>query len=264
MQPIRNRNLLIGFYVTILFFLLMSVIATPLLIRHGIPFTRNFIVEEETVETGLIIILFGISFIILRSFMHSLKTYRRMVERAGKEKSRLVSRLAEAFSYIGTVNVELQEIASVLCGVTCYPQSRKTFRQLIDKTAAKAMAVAATPWLVVRMIDRNSGNTLDEHAVERPGIDLPKIILGNRAILDGRTVDGIQTIVSRQQNLDLVTVFILPSTGRGDDMSDERTILLSAILNQIEMLFMLFRSGCLKRDIDTEKHPREIYHDSSH
>jgi hypothetical protein len=62
-------------------------------------------------------------------------------------------------------------------------------------------------------------------------------MLGNRTIFDGHRVDGLQTIGSRQRHHDLMTVFILPETG----MIEERTVLLMAILNQIEMLFMLYR-----------------------
>jgi arginine exporter protein ArgO len=119
MEPIQKRNRLIGVYLSVLFILLLCVSATPLLIRHGLSLNRRLIVEEETLETLLIITLFGISFVILRSFMHTLEAYQRVVNQVGKEKSKLVSRLAEAFNYIGTVNVEIHEIESVLCGVGC-------------------------------------------------------------------------------------------------------------------------------------------------
>ena len=138
------------------------------MIRHGLSLNRRLIVEEETLETVLIITLFGISFLILRSFMHTLKAYQRVVNQVGKEKSKLVSRLAEAFSYIGTVNVELHEIESVLGGMPYYPKSKREFRRVVDGLIAKAMTVAAAPWLVVRMIDRHSGHTVNEHAVSAP------------------------------------------------------------------------------------------------
>jgi hypothetical protein len=242
MQTIQKRNVLIGFYVSVLFFLLLCVSVTPLMIRHGISLTHDMVIEEETFETALIVGLFGISFFILKSFMRTLKAYQQMVNHAGEEKSRLVSRLAEAFNYIGTVNVEMQEVESVLCGVACYPRSKREFKELVERMAAKAMTVAAVPWLVVRTIDRHNGQTINEHAVQRPNGGLPSVTMGNRAILDGHRVDGVQTIGSRQCNLDLTTVFILPAT----EMTEERTVLLMAILNQIEMLFMLYRVGCLR------------------
>ena len=255
MRAMRNQSILIKFYVTTLFVLLLSVIATPMLIRAGLPLTRHVILEEETVETALIIILFGISFFILKGFLNALGHYRRKAYRAGREKNRLVSRLAEAFSYIGTVNVELQEIASVLCGVSRYPESRRAFRQLIGSMADNAMTLAAVPWLVVRMIDRDTGKTIDEHTVKRCGTERPTVVMGNRAILEDRTEKGIRTIVSRQQNLDVLTVFILPAGHAAEDQS----ILLGAILNQIEMLFLLFRSGCLPSATSNSNHVKHAH-----
>ena len=105
--------------------MLLSVIAMPLMIQHGIPVTREFIIEEGTLTTILIIILLGISYYILKGFKHTLKAHERAVYRAGEERSSLVSRLTEAFNYIGTVNVELQAVQSFLCGIEHYPQTRR-------------------------------------------------------------------------------------------------------------------------------------------
>ena len=55
-------------------------------------------------------------------------------------------------------------------------------------------------------------------------------------------IGGLQTIGPRQQNLDLLTVMIFPAAS----ISKEKHILLTAILNQIEMLFILYRAGCIK------------------
>ena len=260
MDATGKRNLLIGFYVAVLFLLLLSVVATPILVHRGLPLTRHLLVAEDIVEAGLIALLFGISFFIGKGFMRTLKTDRQVIERSAEERTTLVSRLAEAFNYIGSVNVEIQEIASLLCGVTCYPQSKKAFKQMEEKMAVKAMTIAAAPWLVVRMIDRHHGQTLGEQAVRRPGVKPPAPPLGNRAILDERPVDGMHTIRTRQQNLDILTVFILPP----GEMSNEQTILLSAILNQLEMLFLLFHTGCLKPAVSTHSPRKEAPHESHH
>jgi hypothetical protein len=65
--------------------------------------------------------------------------------------------------------------------------------------------------------------------------------MGNRAILEDRNVEGLRTIASRQKNLDLLTVCILPTI----QLSDEESILVTAIISQIEMLFVLYRAGFL-------------------
>jgi hypothetical protein len=173
-------------------------------------------------------------------------------------KSKLVARLTDAFRYIGKVNVEIQEIESALCGVAFYPQSKKEFRRLVDRLASKALTVSAAPWLIVRMIDRQSGRMVNEQSVHRFGEPIPWATIGNRAILCGVKIDGLQTVGPRQQNLDLLTVMIFPS----NTISREMAILLTAFLNQIEMLFILFRAGCIKPKL-TCRHAMQVSTDGS-
>ncbi|MGD9249620.1 MAG: hypothetical protein PVG19_00255, partial [Desulfobacterales bacterium] len=201
MKNVWKPSYLIGFYFAILMVLLLCVSTTPLLIRHGIALTDRFMIEEEVLETVMILVLFGISFLILIRMRHRLNSYRQAAERALHEKSRLVERLVDAFRYIGKVNVEIHEIESALCGVAFYPQSKKEFRALIDELALKAMTIAAAPWLVVRIIDRDSGRTVNEHAVRHPGETLPAVTLGNRAILEEAQRDGLLTVGPRQKDL---------------------------------------------------------------
>ena len=242
MEVLRKQRYLIVFYFSILSLLLLCVGITPLLIRHGISLTDHLIIEEEVVEVALIFTLYGISLFTLLQVVKRIKVYRRKTEAATEERSKLVARLAEAFQYIGEVNVEIHEIESALCGVAYYPQNRREFRHLVHALATRAMTIAAVPWLTVRMIERHNGQTVCEHAVQYPGNNPPAATMGNRAVLDGKRVQGLLMIGPRQRNLDLLTVFILPDT----ELSREKTILLTAILNQIEMLFILHRAGCIK------------------
>lgn len=253
MKTVQKLKFLIVFYLGVLGSLLLVVIAIPLIIQHRLPLTPEFIIEEEIIETSLIVILFGIFYFILKGFKHTLKTYEHAVYRAGEEKSRLMSRLAEAFSYIGTVNVELQEIQSILCGTERYPQTKREFKRFIDHLVAKAMTVAGTPWVVIRIVSRCNGRTVKEYSALRPKRVLPSVTMGNREILEDRHVEGLRKIGSRQKNLDLWTVCILPTI----QLSEKENILVTAITTQVEMLFILYRAGFLHQQsfIDhNEKH----------
>ncbi len=262
METDKKLRYLIGAYLAILAVLLLSVIAMPLAIRHGFAVTRKFIIEEETLETILIGLLFAASFLILRGFKHSLEAYQRAAVRAGRDKSRLLSRLAEAFNYIGTVNAEFKEIQSILCGTDRYPRTKKEFKQRIDDLAAKAMVVTGTPWVVLRIISRCSGRTITEFAAEHRDGLLPSATMGNRAILEGRHTGGLRAIGLRQKNPDLLTVCIIPSV----ELSEEQIVLIEAITSQVEMLYMLYRAGCLhQQSINLNDHPeKEIYNDTHH
>ena len=86
----------------------------------------------------------------------------------------------------------------------------------------------------------------------------------NREILEGRQVDGLRSIGPRQQNLELQTVCILPAT----PLSEEDVVLITAIANQIEMMFLIYRDGCaLTLDPSSYHKPpkiKESCHDSHH
>jgi hypothetical protein len=238
MESIRKYKKFVAFYLSALFLLLLCVIATPMLIQHNLSVTREFIIEEEVLETALIITLFGVSWLILRAFKRSLISYRQAVSQAGAEKSKLVARLSEAFSYIGTVNVEIQEIQSILCRIDHYPQTRRELKQIVHWLAAKAMSITGTPWIVFRIIARSKCRTVYEYSLEHPKETRPTVTMGNRAILDGQHVQGVKIIGSYPTNLDLLTACFFPST----NLTQEDVVLITAIVHQVEMLFLLHHS----------------------
>jgi hypothetical protein len=246
MKTSKKFKLIIAFYLVVLIFLLLSVFAMPLLIQHDLAATREIIIEEEILETSLIVILFATSCFIIRGFKYTLTAHQRLLNRTGEEKSRLISRLEDAFSYIGVVNVGLQEMKSIFCGIERYPQTKKEFKQLIDHLASKVMTVAKTPWVVVRMISRCNSRTIKEYAVARPRGTIPSATMGNQEIVEDRHVEGLRKIGSCQKNLDFLTVCILPST----QLSEEDYILITAITNQIEMLFLLYLAGTLNQHVN--------------
>ena len=259
MKSVQRLKFIVGVYFVVLGFLLLAVIAMPLVIQGGIAIAQRVLIGEEILEASLILTLFIVSFFILKGFKRALEAYQRAVEQAGQENTRLVSNLTEAFHYIGTVNVEFQSIQSFLCGVEHYPQTRKELKRLLTRLASHAMTVAKTPWVAIRIIERSSGRTISEYSVQRHSGELPSMTLGNRTVLEGHRTAGFLGISSRQTNLDLLTVCILPAV----PLSDEQRILLTAIVNQVEMLFMI---GCqdstnAKITFEHEMNERKAYHD---
>jgi hypothetical protein len=243
MKTIQTLKYLIFFYLGSMVFLLLLVVTIPLAIQHGVALTRTLIIEEDILEAALIVILFGVSLFILRTFKHTLYAHERAVNRAGEEKSKLISQIKEAFNYIGVVNVELHEIELIFCELKHYPQTKIELKLFIENLASKAMTVARVPWIAFRIISRCDGQTLKEYTIARSKNAMPLITMGNKAILENRHLPGLMKISSCQQNLDLVTVAILPTF----HISEEENILITAIINQIEVHFMLYHSGFLKK-----------------
>lgn len=185
METVKQIQSLIVVYFVLIVFLLLCVAATPLLIRHGLAVSGHLIIKEEFLETVLIAAILCFSYLILRAYRRTLDAYRRAVSRAGEEKSRLVSRLADAFSYIGSVNVGIKEIQSVVCGWNHYPQTRKEFKQFLQGLTAKVMTATGAPWIVVRIVDLCSGRTIKEFTARGSGVAVPPATIGNRALMEG-------------------------------------------------------------------------------
>ena len=247
MKNIQKFNFVITFYLMVLVFLQLSVVAVPLFIHWDLAITHKLIIEEEVLETALIVILFGTSYFILRRFKHTLNAYEQKFSQVGAEKSQLLSRLTNTFRYIGTVNVERQEINAILCNLGNYPRTKKELRQRIEYLATRAMTIAKTPWLATRIIDRNSKKTISEYTVVRPGYLVPASTMGNREILENMNVSGLTKITSSQENLALMTVCILPKC------QEKENILLKFITKQIEMSFLLYHTGFLSNPLKDKK-----------
>lgn len=262
MKNVYQIKSLILVYLVLMVFLLLCVAATPLLIRHGVAVRGHLIIEEEFLETALIAAILSLSYLILKAYRRTLDAYRRAVARAGEEKSKLVSRLVDAFSYIGSVNVGIKEIQSVVCGWNHYPQTRNEFKRFLQGLTAKVMSATGAPWIVVRIVDLCSGRTIKEFTARGRGIAVPTVTIGNRALMEGGWVEGYRAIGVRHKNPDMLTVCIFTAT----PLSEEQVVLAKAAAKEIEMVFMLYRAGGLNRHpatstVQTEK---EIHHDSYH
>ena len=236
MKNIHRLNAMIALYVAVLFFLLLFVLTVPLTIQRNLTITQDIIVREEIIETALLAALFSVSFFILTRFKSTLNSYERKFNRIGKEKSKLLSRLADAFRYIGTINVEIQEIHSILQSLDNYPATRKEIKGLVNYLITRTMIIARSSWVAIRMIDKKNGKTVYEDKVVRSARKFPAAMIGNREILENKTVPGLMTIITNKKNADLITACILPEV----ECTDEEAILIKLIIDQIEMHFLLY------------------------
>jgi hypothetical protein len=257
MVTLSKLKFFIGLYLSFIVLLLLSVTFTPMIIRHDISMTHHIIIDEEVFEVALILLLLLISIFMVKGFKQALKAYEYAADQAHVEKSRLISRLSEAFTYISSVNVEIQEIHSIICGVDHYPKSKKEFKKIFDHLTAKAATIAGTPWSAIRIINKIDGRTITEHAAEVKKGKLPSKTVGNRTIIEKEQREDLSTIRSCHENEDLLTVCIVPTTS----LTKENTTLLTVIANQAEMYFMLYRVHFLNNAfLNNHAQVEEIHH----
>lgn len=229
--------------------LLSFIIVTPLLIRHGLIFGQNIILDEKIVEVIFIVFLFGFSFFIFKELKHSMSAYEAAVDQARIEKLSLVSRLSDAFNYIGSVNLEIQEIQSILNGIDNYPQSKGEFRHIFNHLTTKAAFIAQAPWAVIRIVSKYSGRTVKEHTCQiTPGCR-PSFTVGNNTILKENYRRNFTIIQAYPNNNELCSVCIFPKNSL---LTKEQISLLKAIVGQAEIYFLLYHSNSNDPDLARE------------
>ena len=224
------------FYVATVGILMIMVVSTPFFVRHWIAETDRVLGEQEVMETLLIAVLLSLAFTLSRIYKALIKTHREEIQRLAMSNTTLQCRLTDAFKYIGNVNVQLQEIRSVFSLLNRLPQSRKDFKNLLRVFAQKALTIASTDWVAVRIIDRPSLRTVMEHLESRrKGIALTHHI-GNKSIVEGEPIAGLVVIRRENENLDIAVACIFSR----NELSWEEKILLEAIAGEIELFFIAF------------------------
>jgi hypothetical protein len=116
-DPIKTLRFLRAVFLAVAGVMLLLIAATPLLIAHGIALFKRVVFEEDAIETVLILVLFLVTYLSSRTYRSVVAFYQKRSRRLAADKTILSDRLTDAFRYIGTVNVQLQEIRSVLSGL---------------------------------------------------------------------------------------------------------------------------------------------------
>ena len=228
--------------------LLLLVAVIPLVVTRKVPLTRSLVIEEETAEVLAIVLLLVLAAAGSRLYRKELRRYSLKIQTATRLRERLEERLADAFGYIGAVNVEIGEILPVLCRVEQYPQSRKQFQEHLDDLTRRAMVIAAADWGVVRIADIRNLRTLKEARQSRAGTRCAAGLISNRALIEDRRLDGHTVVGTRAKNLPFRTFLVFPAP----QLQTRDRILLSAIAGEIEMLFLIYASGFVSQFQTTE------------
>ncbi len=211
---------------------ILAVVGTPLLE------VRLLGLSEGTSESLIISILFVLMATLLGIYFREVDKYR-------KTQEKLEERLRETFKYIGSINLQLEEMKKIFSTVNKYPESQKDIQALFAHTAERILALAPTDWVLLRMVETHQEKTLHEYFISRGNKKIERVKVDNHDLLNGTcSVDGCSLIASNQDNFDLKAFCIL-STDIKD--SNQRFMINSAV-NQLEMLFIIFNSLYYKKN----------------
>lgn len=223
--------------------LLSAVVFTPFLIGHNFLLTPKIIIEEDVLEASLIVLLLSAAYILSYLYKRELNKYRQKIKCLNDDNSDLSDKLTDAFKYIGVVNIQIQEIRSIISGIRRYPVTRGEFKRVLLLFARRVLEITKAEWVVIRIIKRDNFRTITEQRDSRKNVIFADNRISNKAIILNQNIDGHSVVGSRQDNLTIKVACILPNKGIGT----AEKILIEAVANQLEMLFIIYTSQEVKK-----------------
>jgi hypothetical protein len=229
----RKIKLLARTYFSILVIIFLLIVFTP----HNIQ-SRFSMLEDQLLEAASIILLFIVGYVVLLMCRKEVTRNRCELNRLKQDKSVLKHRLGEAYHYIGTVNIQIQEIKSVLSKIRKFPENKKDFHYVLHFLADRTLSMINAEWVLFRIIDIRDLDMLCEHSETRGSAVLPKRKISNRDLASNRKLKGYTAVRSGQENFHIKTFCILPM----DKVPIDYEVFIKAVVNEIEMLFLIFTS----------------------
>jgi hypothetical protein len=234
--PLKKIKRLEIVYLTTIGVLMLIVVGAPVLVHRWIAMADHLLSEQEVLETLLIAVLLSLAYALSRKYKKLIIEHREEIYRLALNNNGLQGRLTDAFKYIGKVNVQVQEIRSAFSLLNRLPQTRKDFKKLLRVFARKALTIANTDWVAVRIIDLSSMRTVIEHLETRNGRTALFPHIGNKSVVEGEPIAGRVVVRCENKNMNITAACIFPR----DALSWEEKILLESIAGEIELLFLTF------------------------
>ena len=229
-------------YSLLLVIIFCLIVTTPYIIRRGISF-----MEEEYIEGLLIIVLSAIGYGIFKLYQGELKKFAKKLSQARYDNMSLEDKLLDSFKYIGTVNVQISAIKSMLGKLQKYPVNKKEMKQVMELLGSTVLNLVPVDWVLLRIVDTKQLRTIRELSQTRGSAILPRHEVSNKNLIEGQSNLRYTVITSSQDNMTIKGFCIFPRVG----LTTEQETMLKAVVNQLEMLFIIFDSRFYKfREMD--------------
>jgi len=232
-SKINKIRLLERIYVLILATIFLLIVFTPYIINSGIT-----VLEEQLVEVATIILLFSAGYAVLFLYRKEADSNLNKINRLKQDKGALENRLTESFKYIGTVNIQIQEIRSVFSDIRKFPENKEDFNYILQFLANRILCMVDAEWVFFRIIDTQNLITLREYSETRGNAVLPKYKISNGELASNKKLKGFTVMTSGQANFHIKTFCLIPKT----KLSSNSETLIKYVVNQLEMLFLIFTS----------------------
>jgi hypothetical protein len=239
-QPSRLQIL----YLVIFFILFSFIVIAPSLINGPLYLAKKIIIEEETIEGALLFILFLLSIWIFNLYKNEVGKHKELIITINHDKKKVEERLSVSDQYIGSLNVQIQEIYSIFNNINKYPETKSDLKKTFAFFGERVLGIVNTNWVLFRIIDNNTQRTICESFETRQGYSTDYPHVSNKLILEKQPILHHTSIISNPQNLDIFASCIIPI----NSLSNEQRIFIQAIINEITKLFVILNSTYYKKE----------------
>lgn len=223
----RVKKILLG--ISIMIFASAALI--PVIVNGAV-----FSLSEEVLETIILFLL------LILAYAANL-LYLREVSRLRRYQVNLEDRLQETFKYIGSVNLQMEEMRQAFANFKKYPESKKDIRTVFVYFSEKILSIVNADWVTLRIIDVKNARTIREDRFIRNKNGNLTLKIENKEILAGKKrLNECSIVQSDQDNLNIKACCILPIKLSNKDQE----FFIRSMINQLEMLYIVFSS--LSRD----------------
>ncbi len=222
-----NKKITKRFLLLVIFLSSALVLTTPWVVRENL-----LGIKEEIWQT--IIIFFFLVLIYAASFLY-FKEFRRLQRYQGS----LEERLQETFKYIGSINLQIDEIKRAFSNFKKYPKSKKDINEVFEFFSEKILSMVDADWVVLKVINLENQKTIKQNKKVRAKKNPKTPTINNKDILNNTcNLKTCTIIVSEQENLSIKACCILPFKLK----NEEERFFIQSVINQLEMMFLVFSS----------------------
>lgn len=221
-----------------LYSLLLLAVAVLIIFHHFLFNFDLFGLDEEFVEAAVLTSFIFAAYVIHRLYSREVRKNFVEMEKLKETERDYEKIVEEVFKYVGALNVQIDHVKSIFSDLKKYPENKKDFKYIQEYLAGKILGIVQTDFIIFRIVDLASANTLSEYELTRNGTAMPDLKIGNADLLEGKEVAGCRYFKSDQRNLK-IKVFCALSPVETDE---DQKVFISAIVNQLEMLFLVFSS----------------------
>lgn len=230
-----KKNFLRNFYLFLLIIIFLIVILIPFLAKN------IHFVHEDYVEFISLIFLLSLGYITNHLYRKEATGYESKIVSLENESEKKDEMIEENFRYIGSLNVRMQELESALTKIQKYPGTKNEMKIILQYMANRVLSMINVEWTMIRIVNLEKMQTLSEVCVYRNNKQIKLKNIPNNNLVNNDTIDNIYVIPATEKTFTINTYCMLPIM-----VDREQKIMIEAIVNQIDMLYIIFASEYYK------------------